>query len=119
MTDATDKLVQEFDAIAHQYAPKVVGAALSAARIDAISSLVSGVVCAGIFLACIFFGLKFLRGLRASTWNTEGIWIVGLGVTLLIGIATGIGALGNLLDIWNYVALVHPELWIAQRAMGL
>ena len=112
-----DELAKRFADLAEKYGSNTTDAALGAARVEAFSSLTKGVLLifiGGIFLWCARYLWR--------KWHNEGwdeitlapfIIYFALGATL---ISFGIWAL---LDPWTWVALNHPELWLAKKAFRM
>lgn len=117
---ASDQLTNKAAEILGQLqslSPKAVDAALGAARVDAYSTLVSGVTCIAAAAAlCLFFRYRFLPWAKKQD-DSEFPLVMGslFGGTAVVGLV--IFALCNLLDPWTYVTIVHPELWVAHQLM--
>lgn len=111
-----DELAKRFSDLASQYAPDVVDAALNAARIEAMSAMVGGVLCFAIAYACYRVG-------RWMLWTYSGedadLVAMGGGVAWIVGGVTGAIGAWAFLDPWVWVALTRPELYIAKKAIGL
>lgn len=110
-----DKLTE----MAKQYGPDVADAALQMARIDALSGLLPAIVIAcTLAYACkkaIPPLIVWTKG--ADSYNPGPVfaWIFGGGITAAIFI----WASTVVLDIWRWVGIFEPKLWLAKRIFGL
>jgi hypothetical protein len=88
--------------------------AVSLAQITALGNLLIGVSCAAAAVACVF---RIRACMRA--WEHKYVdYDVPVYVLLGLGALTGaLMALVALLDIWNWVGLFNPELYLAHRVL--
>lgn len=104
-----DELAKRFADLADKYGPSVADAAMSAARIDGYSSLVGGIV-----YLLLFAALAYLTIRVGSCGNDGEIFAIIIGmIAFCFLVCAGI----NLLDPWTYVAISHPEIWLAKQAL--
>jgi H+/Cl- antiporter ClcA len=107
--------------LAEQYSPEVVDAALAMARIDAIQTLVPGVVCGAIGYA-LYRVLK-----KAWPWIGEELRKHGPDPSAMVTLIFGGGGVGALIlaavlqlaNVWAWVGIFEPKLWVAKRILGL
>ncbi len=87
--------------------------AIAAVRIEAASCLLGGAVGAIAAAVACRLGLRLFAAFKESDDEVPLIiGVVGLGLVALVG---GIFAMVNLFDLWNWISLFYPELWIAKR----
>jgi hypothetical protein len=101
----------------------VINAALEAARIEAISTLVVGVWCLLLATMITLGALKFGKVLYRKPHNYDDKWddawiAVPVFGMLMAGILFLFGAWA-LLDPWTWTALNHPDLYIAKKVLKL
>lgn len=120
--DASQKAIGEFAdkmvELGKQYGPDVADAALQMARIDAIQFLVPGVVAAILCGLLILVGIKLARAVNADKFSADtAIPLFAFG-----GLCTVISAgfaIFRLVDVWAWVGIFEPKLWLAKRILGL
>lgn len=104
--------------LSKQYAPDVWNLARQVARIEAIQTLVYGFVWLVIASLAWVAAIKLFRVAKKDDWDNPGP-IIGMGVGGIIGLFTTIAACENLLNIYAWVSLWYPELWMAKKVLGL
>jgi hypothetical protein len=124
-------LMQRFDQLAvrlvevsKEYGPEVVDAALWIARIEAASVLMEGLVWAGTVALCVWLIRFILRKSRNPKWGDDEDfilrhepWVVAVSAPIC-GVGAGvIGAIVNLSNLWAWVGVIEPKLWIAKRLL--
>lgn len=110
ITAGADVLTAKLGELATQYGPDVVDAALMVARVEAGQFLIFGVV--ALVISAVFFPIARRAQKSDPSWNTPKacfFWILTL--TPLAASAK------HLLDVWNWVGLFEPKLWIARRLL--
>ena len=113
-----DELAKRFAEVAAQYAPTVVNATLSAARIEALSSLMTGGMSLLVAFTLYKIGGRFRRAAEGSVYDGD-LWTFGAGVVWVIsGIVACVG-IWSFINPWTWTALTHPEIWVAKRAFGI
>lgn len=121
----TVEILEKLDALATQYTPEVMDAAITAVKITAIGNLVWGVfglVCAGVawWLTKNFTGycrVKKQDGGWMSDWQIG--WALGFGIGGAVSTFIALFAISSLFEVWNWVAIFEPKLALAHRALGL
>ena len=115
-----DELAKRFSDLAEKYAPNVVDAALSAARIEGFSQLAAGALCLFITVAMGQAG-RWLWAKAVSMIDQDEADFVRTFSCLSFALALLPAALcmWSLMDPWTWTAIFHPELWIAKRALHL
>jgi len=87
-------------------------------QIDAAKSLG---VAAFIFFGTLYAGKRIWRAdgwLRSELKTDDGEgWFVAVFVSGILSIPAVVALFRVLLDVWNYVALFSPELYLAKRAL--
>lgn len=109
VTDKAAQYLNALESITKQYAPDVIDAALSVVRMQGAQRLVHGVALVVCAIAC--------------GWITRKLWAASDGddpekIALMIfcvvgGVFSAILGLARLLDIWTWVAIFEPKLYIA------
>ena len=106
-----------------------MNAGLEVARFTAAQQVVYGVVTAVIGGAGIAYGLHFIpEGIRVGrVWSRpetsyrepDGSWQVVTGTFGLgIGTAASIFSAFHIIDVWAWVGIFEPKLWIAHKILG-
>lgn len=117
-----DKALQylsSFEELAKQYSPDVVDAGLTVIRINALGDIIVGLV--GIAVAFVVWKIfKRVRAERGKEYfhRNEAICIIGGAISFFGGIASFVMILFGLFNIWVYVALFDPKLYIAYKIFG-
>ncbi len=111
-----DKAAEILTQLQH-LAPTAAQTALEAARIDAISHFIGGLISLVVFLVCIITWMRWVLPKLASDDDSgEPVaWTIFFGV---LGFFSLIIALCQLCDPWTYVTYFHPELWLAHKIIG-
>lgn len=113
-----DKLTE----LTKQYGPDVAHAALSLARVDAINSLVPHIVAAIAFVllwrwvSAHIAKTKTNRGERYDFTDCNPVVLIGGGMAVFI---SGLIASVGLFNVWAWVGIFEPKLWLAKRILGL
>lgn len=102
--------------LAKQYGPEVADAALQMARVDAISTLTPAAI------GLIISSIALLNGPRV--WRKLKEWdrFDGAPVGTIYWIASGavwVPSIFHFLDVWAWVGIFEPKLWLAKRILGL
>lgn len=102
-----------------QYGPDVADAALQMARIDALSTMVPATfVLVGSFIVAKWYWTNCKAWMRGP--SSDEVAIVMGGILGGLCLATfSAWALVQLLDIWRWVGIFEPKLWLAKRILGL
>lgn len=108
----TDKMAE----LTKQYGPDVMNAALQMARIDAIQNLVWALCSLAFGGFCVWACTKIHRHNHGRTYNPWEVPMVVLGLGGLLLLI--IGAMG-VIDVWVWVGIFEPKLWLAKRVLGL
>ena len=121
MSDVTDNLMRHFADLAEKFAPNVIDAAKQATQVEALKCLILSLVelPAGCALLYAAYRLAKMTHEGLSDSFEDGLAILALIFCSLFGLIFTIGAVIDLVDPWTYVALAHPELWIAKKALCL
>lgn len=118
ITDWNDRLQHLADAIVHA-APQVTDIALNSVRVQAAGGILGGLVAVGFAIAG-GVAMRWCYRHRNDDADDADLWIfvgaIFFGLIALIG--SIIGAT-QLFDIWVWVSLFHPELWIAHKLLAL
>jgi hypothetical protein len=144
MIAAAEKFGDKLAQLATQYGPDVADVALLAAKVDAMSALATGVAPGLVALAGLAVAISSGRKL-AERWSDnlakdaaymapEGgerervaaskafllaavsTVLTGLGVFLLLG--AGASALNRLTNVWAWVGVFEPKVWLAGKLLG-
>lgn len=105
-----DKLTE----MAKQYGPDVADGALQMARIDAANHLLPSLV--ALFLAPAFYVTA--RKLNPEDWHQpslRGLATIGAGLGCAVSTLVSFG----IFDLWQWVGIFEPKLWLAKRILGL
>ena len=117
------ELIERFETIAEQHGPQAVELGLDAVRVIGAQSLIGGVLgLIGVTVA-FFLGKKLYKII--VNWKPEehdnksvdrDFWPYGpMGMACILGGISMFFALIDLLNVWLWVALFYPELWLVGK----
>jgi len=111
-----EELAKHFADLAEKFRPAVADAAKGAVVAAVYSNLVGSLV--ALALAGVFYRIG------RCLCNTEdpdgmGAGILFGGLALLISLISACVFVWCWIDPWTWIALQHPEIWIAKKAFGL
>lgn len=113
-------ITSKLTTLGEKYGPEVIDAGLWVVRINGVQTLAfaaAGVISAIVLLA--LFGRRVWRW-GVNAWvDSEGLVIIPLGIFYVSCAMVIIGNTLTLLNIWHWVAIFEPKLWIAKRLLGL
>lgn len=106
---------QALEEITKQYTPDVVDAALKVVQLNGVFSLLEAFVwflpfCI-ISCICLYY---FWKGVKEDDDDKKFFSIL---ISIIPCIVTGI-AISHLINIWSWVAIFEPKLWIAYKILG-
>ena len=130
LTTATEAVVAKLGTLAEKYGPEAIDAGLSVVRIGGVAAVVSGTaVGVAAYLAFKFGRSVFVVGqLINREWQKpstpasapSGDFQMLVGVVLLAASGGGLlFAVISVANVWNWVAIFEPKLWIAKKLLGL
>lgn len=133
LTDGADAVIAKLGTLADKYGPEVVNSALWVVRVDGISNVASNLVGAAIGGSVAYVAFRWVRGHIAAQKAAHRETHRGFDLTLdadpgvcIFGSVAGVaGATAvvvctvKFLDIWNWVAIFEPKLWVAKKLLGL
>jgi hypothetical protein len=130
ITDSADAIVAKLGTLADKYGPEVLDAALMVIRLKGVGSVATGLFSAVLTFFALRYGLRLAaEGKRISNiwWMPEtpasapdGTWQIVFGVVLCCAACAGaLISFVCLTDLWTYVAIIEPKLWVAKRLLGL
>lgn len=98
-------------------APRATDIALQAARINAWSNLLAGVLWLAAFVALVVFWVKVYWPWAQASDSFDlqvANFLAGAALVIALGVS-GISAINYLGDLWTYVGIFHPELALAHK----
>lgn len=124
-----DKLAE----LANQYGPEVADAALQMARIDAASPFMWAIPLMAASCVTICIGYRFLKkGFKQAEERekaidsphyykiNDGVASGVVGFVIIAASIFGLIASGQvMLNLWRWVGIFEPKLWLAKRILGL
>ena len=125
--DNMDKLTVMLAEVAEKYGPEVVDAGLTVVRVSAGSTLIHAAIGTALIVALFKFGIPLTFKYRASLPESDRDNTEFFMPTFLCWVIAGVGVFGislggfgtlKLFNLWTWVALVEPKLWIAHRVLG-
>jgi len=126
MTAAGD-ISERFAELAATHGQTVVDVGLNVVRINAGASALTSLVFGAIALASLGYGVYFTRkGFDRDTSNTSycedsksfnKTHLPG-NILLMVSVAVGFPTVLTF-NIWNFIGVIYPELWIANKMLGL
>jgi hypothetical protein len=118
-----DTLFTSVSKLVESWGPQAVDLVLWVVRIDAISDIFVGVVFLSFIIGSIFlipyFYKKYSEAERAGRKYEGKLILCGLmiGGQIIVNFIAVIVICFTLLNFWNYVAVVKPELYLAKKVM--
>lgn len=122
--DQLEQKITEVIAQLQAISPDVAQAALGAARISAVQTLVTGFVALSVAAAATYASYRlarlYYRMQEADAYADENLTpVVAAFATGGLGIITAITAISCLTSVWAWVGLSNPEYVLAAKALGL
>lgn len=120
ISEGTEAAVTKLGAMADKYGPEVVDSALWVVRVNGLQTL--AFAAAGFLLGAVSFALfarPIWRWMLKHLDETDGSVLLPL---VAFWCATGALAFGNaltLLNVWHWVAIFEPKLWVAKRLLNI
>lgn len=117
-----EKFASKIEEILEEYGPDAVELTEQVGRVGAIDDLVPGLVALIIAIfSVISFAWVAKRAKRAD--EEEDASIVGPCVfagmiAFVASLVSLIVTFGELVDVWAWVGLAHPEVWLASKMLG-
>ena len=109
------ELIEKFEALATDIAPDAIELGLMAARVAAVQDIVFSLAISLLAVSLLWFPKKTWKLMADETIDDR---VFGTGLASIPAIITGaIGTFG-LLNIWAWVGIFYPELWIAKQVLG-
>lgn len=113
--------VDAFEAVTKQYAPDVVKAALEVVRISCLNTLAHSWFYMLLSIALLVYGLKKLRS-KAETLIEEDTFldfvpVAAKVVSLIAGAILFLNNMGGVIDVWPYIGVIEPKVYVARMAM--
>jgi hypothetical protein len=108
---------EKIEQLLAQYTGPTADIVLTAVRVEAIQSLVYGTICAVVAVCCYFSNKRARKELEENRWSE---WWEGIDIgSLIVGAIVVFCCILILCDVWVWVALVRPELYLAHKILGL
>lgn len=122
LTAAIEAGIKAVGTLGEKYGPEVIDSALWVVRINGINNILSNVLgvvlAAGTVWVCWHYGLKEWRA-HDDKENTNPAIIMSTSFGILFGSIIFIICASSVLNIWHWVAIFEPRLWIARKLLGL
>lgn len=112
-----DELTIRFAQFSEKHGPKVVDSVLSAARMEAWSTLVAGALALGVSGAFIYGGNWLYKKSNEPGWDND--WMVVAFALFIIGGLVAIPGIWSCIDPRTWSTIIHPEYWVAKRVFSL
>lgn len=117
--DGVEALTVKLAEIGAQYGPEVVDAGLAVARLTAGAELFWGLWLLVLGLVSLYIlkrGYKECKDYEGEVWDSPMPFLVI--IPTFVSASTIFPALFRFANIWNWVGVVEPKLWIAHRILG-
>lgn len=120
LQDKTLELINKFEQIAQELTPEVVDIAFFVARISGLKSIIIGVffaiVCTAFLRAASKIRAKYNESILSENWEDDDAytWVVFITCAIIVGSISAI----LLLNLWSYVAIISPEVYIGHKILG-
>lgn len=125
LTTATEAVVAKLGTLAEKYGPEAIDAGLWVVRVNGLRDLAFSALWLGLSGVLLFWLAPKLwaRATAYNEANPRDIWHVERripGVLLyVLGAFTGAIAAFCFFDVWTWVAIFEPKLWVAKKLLGL
>lgn len=115
-----DKALQYLDLFEQavvKYSPDAVEAVLMVTRVHGLSIIIPALVALLVGIVVGVWGVRFIRkGFALQKQHEEGFpHVVGGACMFFVSILFLGESLSKLLNIWNWVAIIEPKLWLAYK----
>lgn len=116
-----DKAAELLANVAEKYGPHVVDAIRGATIVHGYAWIISGVALGAVAAGFGYCALRFAIAMDKEDATADQIDGCGWGAVVsgFLGVSCAGAALLILLNIWTYVAVINPDLYIAKKALGL
>src|SRR5882672_5024564 len=108
--DSLQKGVSKLGKEVVKYGPVAVDTTLSVVRINGLANLIPGILSLIIFLIMVLLGVHCF-----PLKEDSGSFVLGLIISIIGGFISGCFACAVLSDIWIYVQVFNPKLYIAKE----
>ncbi len=118
-----DEALAKAGELVAKHGPQVIDGAAQVVRINAVQSLLTGALAGGLLYGGIRAFSFFAQKAKAAYDEDDlGMPMIGWGVLIGVdviacGIATAF-TLGNIFDVWAWVALFNPKLALAHQLLA-
>lgn len=111
-----EQYLNALEEISKQFAPEAVEAAILVVQLNAINELIFSAV--SVLYAWLF--MKYCSQKVINAWREMGSegWAIGGAVAGFVGFVLLICSLVTILNVWTWVALFNPKLYIARQILG-
>ena len=117
IVDAADKLVKAVEV----YGPKATSLVLETGRVAAMQDIARGF--AFLAVACVCFAIAVICVKKSAKLTeqdiAEPLYFIGMMVSSFGLLFSVIGALINLVDVFAWIGLQHPEIYLAAKLLKL
>lgn len=125
VSEGVAKLSSKLESLATEHGQVAWDLALNVARVQAASEIFAGLVALMIFLICLRF---FLKGVKMGGTPVEGessiqqddreVKAAFIAIpSAIIGLISFVPTFLYLKDLWSWIGIVYPELYIAHQVM--
>jgi len=112
------EVVDRFTQLAQQYGQAVVDMGLAVVRVEAASHLLVGLLFTVLGVVCLVKGtVPAWKAFRNNLEADHPGWFFLGCVCSVPTVVFGVLGFNRLFELWNWVGLVYPELWIAHRIL--
>jgi hypothetical protein len=122
--DLADKWASQLGDALHKYGPDAAQLALAIGRVGAIQTVGSGLICAAIAVAAAKAVVKFVtigRGIKDPDKEFGYVMTLAVGgaVIGIAGFACAISAIVYLTNLYAWVGMFNPAIYLAAKALNL
>jgi hypothetical protein len=124
LTDKASQYINALEEITKQYAPDVVNGALVVVQLSGVGEIAPALLYGLVFPLCVWWFFWFFNQKPKTETYHEKRWdyyepgpqIIG-GSVIFVGGILWIAAVCIVLDIWNWIRIFEPKLWIAYKIL--
>lgn len=120
--EAMERVSEKFAALAEKYGPEVVDAGLSVVRLTGVNNLIAnvgGILIGGAAAYICFRAVRKEQIDHDDIFDADPVITVGGGIAGACGVITFAACTLHMFDVWNWIAMFEPKLYVAKKLLGL
>lgn len=122
MIEAIEHVSAKIALLADKYGPEIIETGLSVVRLTGLNKLilsVGGALVGGVVAYVAYHWVRKECAGKDDFFDTNPIVVFFGGIAAFFGAVAASVNIFKVLDIWNWVAIFEPKLYIARKLLGL